>query len=469
MTRQTATQQRPLTPSPLSTGSILQRKCGSCGQHTIAGGTCAECAKKKSGLQRKLTIGASNDPLEQEADRIADQVLAAPAHNAINAAPPRIQRLVGQPTGEADMAAPASVDRVLSSPGSPLEPSLQQDMEQRFGHDFSQVRVHTGAEAGRSARDVNANAYTVGHNVVFGAGRYAPETHGGRRLIAHELTHVVQQNTSLQKKIIQRDGFADAGFADAGVAACTLATPKSCSSYEDWLDKFPPPTPTNGPGGTLDKTVNSSMPADLLNLVTGKLSGSGGLPDCADVALLLRHYYLKAKGQSFSFMVGRNKVTAETFTLGKSTNDKEIRACMIGTGTESFQETRSGFALANFHKDRGKNLLNLKKLLATGLKSGDVFVWKRRAEVAGNFQGHAQTVQVVGLPKTDPKDATKITQEGTITVLQGNMSGGKGVGELQQRVYTFLELTKKQDGDADIVGEPRHDEELFFGAGPWRT
>lgn len=190
------THQQTSTTSSLSKGGILQRKCVSCGQDTVAGGECAECAKKKSGLQRKLTIGASNDPLEREADQVADQVMAARAHSAVGDAPPRIQRFTGQTAGRADMAAPASVDRVLSRPGSPLEPALWQDMGQRFGHDFSQVRVHTDAVAERSAREVNANAYTVGHNVVFGAGRFAPGTHEGRRLIAHELTHVVQQSDS---------------------------------------------------------------------------------------------------------------------------------------------------------------------------------------------------------------------------------------------------------------------------------
>ena len=67
-------------------------------------------------------------------------------------------------------------------------------MEPRFGYDFSGVRVHTGEVAEESAREVNAHAYTVGHNVVFGAGRFAPESDAGRRLIAHELVHVVQQS-----------------------------------------------------------------------------------------------------------------------------------------------------------------------------------------------------------------------------------------------------------------------------------
>ncbi len=184
----------PKTPAPLTrvdTG-LLQRQCA-CGNHTLAGGECAECAKKKPGLQRKLAIGASNDPLEWEADRVADQVMSAPAHSKVSGTPPRIQRFAGQANVGAETA-PASVERVLASSGKPLDLGLQQDMGQRFGHDFSRVRVHTDATAGQSARDVNANAYTVGHNVVFGAGQFAPGTHEGRRLLAHELTHVVQQS-----------------------------------------------------------------------------------------------------------------------------------------------------------------------------------------------------------------------------------------------------------------------------------
>jgi Domain of unknown function (DUF4157) len=241
-----------LTPpfTPVQTG-ILQRKCA-CGNHTVAGGECAECRKKREGMlqraatsaapvngvpsivhdalrsprqlpdaatrafieprfgrdfsriptrspavgaiQTKLAINKPGDEYEQEADRIADQVLAAPAHTGISGAPPRIQRFAGQ--ASAQDAAPASVDRVLASSGRPLDPALQQDMGQRFGYDFSRVRVHSGAVAEQSAREVNAHAYTMGHNIVFGAGQFVPGTHEGRRLIAHELTHVVQQSGS---------------------------------------------------------------------------------------------------------------------------------------------------------------------------------------------------------------------------------------------------------------------------------
>jgi hypothetical protein len=420
--------------------------------------------------------------------------------------------------------APAAVHDVLRTPGAPLDENTRAFMEPRFGHDFSHVRVHTDAKSAESARAVNALAYTVGNDVVFDADRYSSGTKSGYRLLAHELTHVVQQrgaSRALGRQLavgkhdteherdadavaesvlsenrspifstrhspvqIQREGPADAGVSsdagpskdadtpkDAGVdaapppkpaAVCTLPKPADCKTYGEWLSTFP------APAGSADANISAVVPADLQKLLQGKLGQSGNLPDCADVALLLRHYYLKARGQSFSFKVGRDVATAETFTLGKDTSDKEMRACMVGAGTESFQETRSAFALVSFYKTKGKNTLNLKQLLAAGLATGDMFVWKRRPEIKGNFQGHAQTVQVVSLPSPDPKDATKFIKEGSVTVVQGNMEGGKGKGELQQRVYTFTELTGKPDGDADIGFEPRHSEEFFLGAGPWK-
>jgi uncharacterized protein YdbL (DUF1318 family) len=144
-------------------------------------------------VQTKLMVSAPGDIYEQEADQIADQVIAAPAHSAVCGAPPHIQRLSGDANAQIDVA-PASVDHVLAGPGRLLEPAVRQDMEQRFGYDFSTVRVHSGAAAEQSAREVNAHAYTVGQNIVFGAGRFAPGTRAGQRLLAHELTHVVQQS-----------------------------------------------------------------------------------------------------------------------------------------------------------------------------------------------------------------------------------------------------------------------------------
>jgi hypothetical protein len=92
--------------------------------------------------------------------------------------------------------APASVHEVLRSPGQPLDAATRAYFEPRIGWNFSAVRVHTGTLAAQSARDVNAHAYAVGQDLVFDAGRFAPGTHEGKRLIAHELAHVVQQSGS---------------------------------------------------------------------------------------------------------------------------------------------------------------------------------------------------------------------------------------------------------------------------------
>ncbi|WHZ15366.1 MAG: hypothetical protein OJF52_002210 [Nitrospira sp.] len=110
------------------------------------------------------------------------------------------------------------VEEVLRSPGRPLDRSTLAFMESRFGCDFSQVRVHTDAKAAESARTVEASAYTVGNDVVFGAGHYAPGTSAGRRLLSHELAHVVQQNTSVRLTQIQKESLSSPQDAAEGEA-----------------------------------------------------------------------------------------------------------------------------------------------------------------------------------------------------------------------------------------------------------
>jgi hypothetical protein len=136
------------------TGGLLQRQCA-CGQHTSKGGECEECKKKREGTLQRAAINPS------------------PVHDV-----------------------PPIVHDVLRSPGQPLDAETRSFMEPRFGHDFSNVRVHTDGKASESARAVNALAYTVGRNVVFGTNRYALGTSEGRRLLAHEMTHVLQQQGS---------------------------------------------------------------------------------------------------------------------------------------------------------------------------------------------------------------------------------------------------------------------------------
>jgi len=159
-------------------------------------------------IQPKLKVGAIDDPLEHEADRLADQVMRMPASDPASISPPQISRkcagcedeekLQKKQTRPQTVAgeAPAGVHETLRSAGQPLDSETRAFFEPRFRRDLSQVRIHADTRAAESAESVYARAYTVANHVVFGHGQYAPRTADGRHLLAHELTHTVQQQGS---------------------------------------------------------------------------------------------------------------------------------------------------------------------------------------------------------------------------------------------------------------------------------
>lgn len=160
-------------------------------------------------IQTKLAVNMPGDEYELEADRVAEQVMRMPGPKlrrtcACGGGCPRCQmdehrRLETKhvdSTESGQTVAPPIVEEALANGGGSLPDGLRADMEQRFGHEFGLVRLHTHARATESAAAVGARAYTVGRDVVFAAGEYAPDTDAGRRLIAHELAHVVQQDAA---------------------------------------------------------------------------------------------------------------------------------------------------------------------------------------------------------------------------------------------------------------------------------
>jgi hypothetical protein len=161
-----------------------------------------------------------------------------PGTTLVPARPAVLQR---KASGEsASTEVPPIVHEVLRSPGQMLDTTTRASMESRFGHDFSGVRVHTDTLAAESTLAVNALAYTVGRDVVFGASQYAPRTSAGARLIAHELTHVMQQSRAdrggqLQSKLtinqpgdaFEREADAAAGQVMAGAHASVSPTASS--------------------------------------------------------------------------------------------------------------------------------------------------------------------------------------------------------------------------------------------------
>jgi len=156
------------------------------------------------GIQTKLAINMPGDEYEQEADRVADQVIPSQEHE-------RLQTKRVRASGTEQAVAPPIVHDVMHSSGQPLDAATRAFMEPRFGHNFSQVRVHTDDQAAASALDVNARAYTVGDDIVFGKGQYHLSAASSQRLIAHELAHVVQQRNTGQAAVARQLDYEETG------------------------------------------------------------------------------------------------------------------------------------------------------------------------------------------------------------------------------------------------------------------
>jgi len=165
-------------------------------------------------IQAKLKIGQPNDIYEQEADRVAEQIVSSSwsvvnnqrEEGGIQRQTEEEERKKEEETlqlkemqGNIPEVTPDLESRIRALRGGsqPLPKSIRAFFEPRFGYDFSQVRIHNDPEGAKLARALNARAFTVGRHIVFGAGEYSPQTLVGKRLLAHELTHVVQQTGKL--------------------------------------------------------------------------------------------------------------------------------------------------------------------------------------------------------------------------------------------------------------------------------
>ena len=222
--------------------------------------------KATRALQPALMVGPANDPFEREAERTADSVMNSPERapaalgaSSIAASLMRIaQRVIGKgepPTkkddderkqhvqkasldgGRAAETVPAGIEASIgrmSAGGEPLSASTRSFFEPRFGYDFSQVRTHSSAEAAGAAAALGARGFTVGDHIFFGAGQYQPDSGAGRHLLAHELTHTIQQQPSARSArlhpasgIVQRDWFPDPRAA-------------ALAKLREWADELPP-------------------------------------------------------------------------------------------------------------------------------------------------------------------------------------------------------------------------------------
>jgi hypothetical protein len=218
--------------------SSIQRKA-SC----ACGGGCPACDKESVlGVQTKMAISSPGDQYEQEADKVADQVMRMPdpmlqrqceicsnasAPSASNGGEPRIL-LKANGEGGAD-GAPDFTSRLGS--GMPLDAASRAYFEPRFGRDFGDVRIHNGPLATTAAANIQARAFTFGADVVFAAREHDPGSDGGKRLLAHELAHVVQQSGGDGVRVGERHGLSPIVHGDriyrqrAEGNVCSLRSP----------------------------------------------------------------------------------------------------------------------------------------------------------------------------------------------------------------------------------------------------
>ncbi len=181
---------------------LIQRKCA------CSGGGSSPCQCEEEDVQTKLVVNEPGDEYEREADAVADRVMRTVPPGTPTAVP-SISSIQRSAAGS-DVAHPGagvvleSQLAAVRTGGRPIEPSVRAPLETQFGRDFASVRIHTGTAAAAFSDDLNALAFTHGRDVYFAQAMYAPHTVQGRRLLAHELTHVVQQGGV--GRAVQRNG-----------------------------------------------------------------------------------------------------------------------------------------------------------------------------------------------------------------------------------------------------------------------
>ena len=251
-----------------------------------AGGQSVATAIRHSSLR----LGRPGDAHEREADRFADAVAKiSPMDHADRFSSPasRVTTRVGH--GSGGVAAPPIVASTLAGAGGrPLDARSRAWFEPLLGHDLSRVRLYTGPQAARSASAIGARAYTVGHEIVFGDGQYPPAGERGRRLLGHELAHVVQQGG--QGTLVQRDLIYGGGYANPFAGNPAAETAAAQKNPREWFPSsvdFKETATLSGGGKGLStlagliqeigsKSVGSVTDIDLIGHANADLFALGG-------------------------------------------------------------------------------------------------------------------------------------------------------------------------------------------------
>lgn len=456
----------------------------------VMGGAGDDCHddNKSSTFQPKLMIGQPGDKFEREAEAVAGRVMRMNKSEPIQMQPdkeeellqPKLRMQPNEEEGEAiqmkcaecekqedekmqrneiNNATPQisnSVHQTLQSSGRPLDKPTRSFMEQHFGFDFGKVQIHDNQLAHQSAKDINALAYTHGHHIAFDAGQYQPQTESGRKLIAHELTHTLQQGREYEKKVQRQPAAPIQSKLNALCYQSGVVQPNPSArepdlhvTYERWLASFtgmvtfssndtapgslgssfnvlgtegadyndPAATtetesvPRSGGAAPADNFIDHPTNQWVQNCLPDNLRATAyQLPaDCADIAVILRHVWLSAHHRTETYngwVVG---------DLAGHANQAMVRRLIVGE--DSVFSGNVHLMLQPYTDASGTPLLDFRQL-APMLHPGDILVWKHiRASGSGSSirirrtGGHTQTINHI--------DRSGATVTG-INVLQGN-------------------------------------------------
>lgn len=185
-------------------GQVDDDRPGVASLHRSVGNQAVQELHERGELQAKLAVSQPTDRSEREAERVAEAVVSQDNSATERRGVDAVDRQTSGGTGATVDGETEAEIRSVTSGGRPLSASERSFFEPRFGQDFSDVRVHTGPEADEAARSINAEAFTIGSDIAFARGNYQPGTRQGKELLAHELTHVVQQTSGVGRTVVRR-------------------------------------------------------------------------------------------------------------------------------------------------------------------------------------------------------------------------------------------------------------------------
>lgn len=432
-------------------------------------------------IQTKLRVSQPGDAHEQEADRVAADAMRAPdapsSNNKLSLSPgssskaqrksehrerdeeKELRRKEQDGKMDSPAFAPPIVHEALNSPGQLMDPDTRAFMESRLGHDFGDVRVHAGGKAASAARAIEARAYTVGHDIVFGAGEYAPATSAGQKLIAHELAHAAQQGAraipsgrlavNSPHAGAEREAKAASGFALAGQRAsisphspAVARAPVSDYGGTEQLEITRPDmevAKSNVPGlNRLDEVYAVSLVKPLASRFATQAEERDAV---FDVAWQIRPATVSAVVEKLVSIPARGSSAAVfyqfTFTP-KDPKDKKAKDKL----TIEFKEEGPGAALVTPPTVAGAT--RPKGLSGSGFPGND-----SRAYFATHADEALQLYGWIAAQKADEYDQLLVTSEST------------GAGSAAKKHESTLRVAKAKgepDINADLLGEFRLDE-----------